>query len=201
MAAARWSAVRRARRSFDRGVHRHRDAAWPSPLIPRSTVPRRTGEVRRGVVWALTGRSWHAIVDHRVLAVCRLEEAGHSPAPPPPSRSCPSFPGGASVNRSRAFRRLVALSSALVIVASIAVPAAWAKPPDDGPAGNNAKTTSVQILSLNDFHGQLRPPDALRAQAGASARRQRVARNTSPATFATCGRRIRRTRCSSQRAT
>ncbi len=64
------------------------------------------------------------------------------------------------MNRSRAFRRLVALSSAMVIVASIAVPAAWAKPPDDGPAANKAKTTAVQILSLNDFHGQLRPPDS-----------------------------------------
>ena len=48
----------------------------------------------------------------------------------------------------------------MVIVASIAVPAAWAKPPDDGPAANKAKTTAVQILSLNDFHGQLRPPDS-----------------------------------------
>ena len=54
----------------------------------------------------------------------------------------------------------------MVIVASIAVPAAWAKPPDDGPAANKAKTTAVQILSLNDFHGQLRPPDGVNSSGG-----------------------------------
>ncbi len=64
------------------------------------------------------------------------------------------------MNRSRSFRRLVALSSALVIVLSVAVPAAWAKPPDDGPAANKAKTTKIQILGLNDFHGQLEPVPA-----------------------------------------
>jgi 5'-nucleotidase len=35
-----------------------------------------------------------------------------------------------------------------------------AKPPPGGQAEQNAKTTEVQILALNDFHGQLRPPDA-----------------------------------------
>ena len=60
----------------------------------------------------------------------------------------------------------------MVIVASIAVPAAWAKPPDDGPAANKAKTTAVQILSLNDFHGQLRPPDGVNELRRAHRRRR-----------------------------
>ncbi len=56
--------------------------------------------------------------------------------------------------------RLVALSSAALIILSITAPGVAAKPPDDGPAAKRAKTTTVQILSLNDFHGQLRPPDS-----------------------------------------
>lgn len=32
--------------------------------------------------------------------------------------------------------------------------------PDGGRAEERAKTTEVQILALNDFHGQLRPPDS-----------------------------------------
>ena len=70
------------------------------------------------------------------------------------------------MNRSRAFRRLVALSSAVLLTLSVAVPAATAKPPEDGPASNKAKTTKVQILSLNDFHGQLRPPDGVNSSGG-----------------------------------
>ena len=35
-----------------------------------------------------------------------------------------------------------------------------AKPPPGGQAEQHAQTTEVQILALNDFHGQLRPPDA-----------------------------------------
>ncbi len=35
-----------------------------------------------------------------------------------------------------------------------------AKPPPGGQAEQNAQTTDVQILALNDFHGQLRPPDS-----------------------------------------
>ena len=37
---------------------------------------------------------------------------------------------------------------------------ASAKPPSGGPGEQHAQTTDVQILALNDFHGQLRPPDA-----------------------------------------
>jgi 5'-nucleotidase len=36
-------------------------------------------------------------------------------------------------------------------------PAATAKPPPGSPAEKNAKTTEIQILGLNDFHGQLEP--------------------------------------------
>ena len=35
-----------------------------------------------------------------------------------------------------------------------------AKPPPGGQGEQNAQTTEVQILALNDFHGQLRPPDS-----------------------------------------
>lgn len=46
---------------------------------------------------------------------------------------------------------------ALVFAGSSQIAAA--KPPPGGPAEKNAKTTQVQVLALNDFHGQLRPPD------------------------------------------
>ena len=70
------------------------------------------------------------------------------------------------MTRTRAFRRLVALSSAVLLTLSVAVPVATAKPPEDGPASDKAKTTKVQILSLNDFHGQLRPPDGVNSSGG-----------------------------------
>ncbi|HEU4840412.1 MAG TPA: bifunctional metallophosphatase/5'-nucleotidase [Ilumatobacteraceae bacterium] len=44
-------------------------------------------------------------------------------------------------------------------VASVASVAA-AEPPPDGQGERHARTTDVQILALNDFHGQLRPPDS-----------------------------------------
>ncbi|HYI21199.1 MAG TPA: bifunctional metallophosphatase/5'-nucleotidase [Candidatus Limnocylindrales bacterium] len=50
--------------------------------------------------------------------------------------------------------RVGALIAALTLVA-VLVPVAVAKPPAGGPAEQNAKTTSIQILGLNDFHGQL----------------------------------------------
>ena len=43
-----------------------------------------------------------------------------------------------------------------VSMASVAA----AKPPPGGAGESNAQVTKVQILALNDFHGQLRPPDA-----------------------------------------
>jgi 5'-nucleotidase len=52
---------------------------------------------------------------------------------------------------------VVALGAvSFVSVASVAS----ADPPGDGRGQQSAKTTDVQILALNDFHGQLRPPDS-----------------------------------------
>ena len=62
--------------------------------------------------------------------------------------------------RSRSIRRFIALWSALTLVMTFSVPGVGAKPPEGGPASNKAKTTEIQILALNDFHGQLRPPDS-----------------------------------------
>ena len=70
------------------------------------------------------------------------------------------------MNRTRVLRRVAALSSAVLLTLSVAVPVATAKPPDDGPAADKAQTTKVQILSLNDFHGQLRPPDGVNSSGG-----------------------------------
>ena len=56
-------------------------------------------------------------------------------------------------------RKLVALAAAAMLVA-LSAPLATAKPPPGNPSEGKAKTTEVQILALNDFHGQLRPPDA-----------------------------------------
>jgi 5'-nucleotidase len=56
-------------------------------------------------------------------------------------------------------KRSYLAAAVLVGVASVASVAA-AKPPPGGPGETNATTTQVQILALNDFHGQLRPPDA-----------------------------------------
>ncbi len=52
--------------------------------------------------------------------------------------------------------RLLALVTG---VALLAVPGiASARPPADGPAAQNAATTDVQLLAINDFHGNLEPP-------------------------------------------
>ena len=56
-------------------------------------------------------------------------------------------------------RKIVALAAAAMLVA-LAAPFVSAKPPPGGPAETKGKTTEVQILALNDFHGQLRPPDS-----------------------------------------
>jgi 5'-nucleotidase len=51
------------------------------------------------------------------------------------------------------------VSLGVASLASMASMAA-AKPPPGPPGESNAETTQVQILALNDFHGQLRPPDS-----------------------------------------
>ena len=56
-------------------------------------------------------------------------------------------------------RKVVALAAAAMLVA-LAAPFASAKPPPGNPSGDKGMTTAVQILALNDFHGQLRPPDS-----------------------------------------
>ncbi len=50
----------------------------------------------------------------------------------------------------------------------ITAPAAVAKPPAGGNAAQNAKTTQVQILGLNDFHGAIQPPAGSAGRLGAS---------------------------------
>jgi 5'-nucleotidase len=55
--------------------------------------------------------------------------------------------------------RFIALSAAALLLLTVALPAT-AKPRPGGPAEQRATTTTVQILALNDFHGQLREPDS-----------------------------------------
>ena len=57
----------------------------------------------------------------------------------------------ASLGARRPILALLAVVATLALVA----PAAIAKPPAGGPAVGKAKTTKIQILGLNDFHGQL----------------------------------------------
>ena len=60
------------------------------------------------------------------------------------------------MNRLRVAAVVALGAVSFVSVASVAS----ADPPAGGRAEQRAKTTEVQILGLNDFHGQLRPPDA-----------------------------------------
>lgn len=53
----------------------------------------------------------------------------------------------------------VVLAAATAVGLAALAPVASAKP-EGGRAEEKAKTTEVQILALNDFHGQLRPPDS-----------------------------------------
>src|SRR5688500_11668852 len=52
------------------------------------------------------------------------------------------------------------LAAALALLIAAVMSPASAKKPDPTPGEERAKTTKVQILALNDFHGQLRPPDS-----------------------------------------
>jgi 5'-nucleotidase len=65
----------------------------------------------------------------------------------------------------RRFRAGAALLLGLTLI--VGVPVASAKPPPGNPAGSKAKTTDIQILGLNDFHGQL---EAIPATASSSGR-------------------------------
>jgi 5'-nucleotidase len=66
------------------------------------------------------------------------------------------------MNRStpRVRSRFTLAMAAAAILIAVGAPLAAAKPPPGGPGEGKAKTTSIQILALNDFHGQLRPPDS-----------------------------------------
>jgi 5'-nucleotidase len=57
-------------------------------------------------------------------------------------------------------RRLFVAAAAAALLVALAASTASAKPPPGSPAESRAKTTQVQVLALNDFHGQLRPPDS-----------------------------------------
>ena len=67
----------------------------------------------------------------------------------------------------RARRPLLALLAVSATLALLA-PAAAAKPPAGGPAEQNAQTTKIQLLGLNDFHGQLEPPAGSGGRIGGS---------------------------------
>ena len=61
--------------------------------------------------------------------------------------------------RASRTRHAIALGLASLLAMSV-VGQTVAKPPTGGPAEQKAPKTEVQILALNDFHGQLREPDS-----------------------------------------
>jgi 5'-nucleotidase len=78
----------------------------------------------------------------------------------------------------RRFRAGAALFLGLTLI--VGVPIASATPPPDSPAGSKAKTTDIQILGLNDFHGQLEPISATASSSG------RIGALTGSGASATC---------------
>ena len=78
----------------------------------------------------------------------------------------------------RRMRAAAALALGLTLV--VGVPIASAKPPPDSPAANKAKTTDIQILGLNDFHGQLETIPATASSSG------RIGALTGSGASATC---------------
>ena len=66
----------------------------------------------------------------------------------------------------RRIRAATALLLGLTLV--VGVPAASAKPPPGGSAGSKAKTTEIQLLALNDFHGAILPPSSSAGRLGPS---------------------------------
>ena len=67
------------------------------------------------------------------------------------------------MNRARA-----ATVVAIALLIAAMAPAAIAKPGDGSRAEQRAQTTSVQILALNDFHGNLEPPSGSGGRIGAT---------------------------------
>jgi 5'-nucleotidase len=70
-----------------------------------------------------------------------------------------------STPRARSRFALAVAVGALLI--AVAAPLAAAKPPPGTPPGDKAKTTQIQILGLNDFHGNLEPPSGSSGRIGA----------------------------------
>jgi 5'-nucleotidase len=64
------------------------------------------------------------------------------------------------MNRStpRGRSRLIVAFAAAALLVTMAAPFVAAKPPPDNPSEGKAKTTDIQLLALNDFHGNLLPP-------------------------------------------
>ena len=68
-------------------------------------------------------------------------------------------------------RRITRLAPALLALALCLVPAAGARPDGGDPsprAAEKAQTTEIQILGLNDFHGNLEPPTGSSGRLGPS---------------------------------
>jgi 5'-nucleotidase len=61
----------------------------------------------------------------------------------------------------------MALTAASLLILTVAVPITTAEPPPGGKGEQNAKTIDVQILGLNDFHGNLEPPGGSSGRIGA----------------------------------
>ena len=55
-------------------------------------------------------------------------------------------------------RSKLAALAALGLLLAVAAPTATAKPKPGSPAETHAQTTEIQLLALNDFHGNLEPP-------------------------------------------
>ncbi len=64
--------------------------------------------------------------------------------------------------------RKTLLAVAALAVAIAVVPAAGAKGDPSPRAAENAQTTEIQILGLNDFHGALQPPAGSAGRLGPS---------------------------------
>jgi 5'-nucleotidase len=64
--------------------------------------------------------------------------------------------------------RFPAILATVALLLAALAPSALAKPGDGSPAAGNAKTTEIQILALNDFHGALLPPGGSGGRLGPS---------------------------------
>ena len=64
-------------------------------------------------------------------------------------------------------RAMVLISLFALIAGLVAAPAVIARPPAGSPAEGKAQTTKIQILGLNDFHGNLEPPSGSGGRIGA----------------------------------